>query len=136
MNDLEKNRFSARAARYARVGANMSGVAARIAAARLFGVGLDRTRNAAELTAVLGGLKGPIMKVAQLMATIPDLLPPEYAAELVKLQSEAPPMGWPFVKRRMMAELGPGWESKVARFEEHPAAAASLRHVHAARPLA
>ena len=29
----------------------------------------------------LGGLKGPIMKVAQLMATVPDLLPPEYAEE-------------------------------------------------------
>ena len=54
------------------------------------------------------------MKVAQLMATIPDLLPPEYAAELQKLQSEAPPMGWAFVKRRMMAELGPDWETKFA----------------------
>ena len=31
MTDREANRFSARAARYARVGANMSGVAARIA---------------------------------------------------------------------------------------------------------
>ena len=54
-----------------------------------------------ELAAALGGLKGPIMKVAQLMATIPDALPPEYAAELTKLQSQAPPMGWAFVKRRM-----------------------------------
>src|SRR5215470_14249720 len=78
MSDNEANRFSARAVRYARVGANMSGVAARLAAARMLGLGLDR--NAAELAAALGGLKGPIMKVAQLMATIPDLLPPEYAA--------------------------------------------------------
>ena len=93
MTDREANRFSARAARYARVGANMSGVAACIAGSRLFGFGLDRDRNAAELAVALGGLKGPIMKVAQLMATIPDALPPEYAAELMKLQSEAPPMG-------------------------------------------
>jgi len=105
MTDREANRFSARAARYARVGANMSGVAARIAGARFFGLTLDRGQNAAELAAALGGLKGPIMKVAQLMATIPDALPPEYAAELMKLQSEAPPMGWAFVKRRMGAEL-------------------------------
>src|SRR3989440_6336515 len=104
MADREANRFSARAARYARVGANMAGVAERLAGARLFGLGLDRDKNAAELAAALGGLKGPIMKVAQLMATIPDLLPPEYTAELAKLQSEAPPMGWSFVKRRMNAE--------------------------------
>src|SRR2546426_5321022 len=133
MIDREATRFSARAARYARVGANMSGVAARIAGARLFGVALDRGKNALELAAALGGLKGPIMKVAQLMATIPDALPPEYAAELMKLQSEAPPMGWAFVKRRMGAELGPDWQTKFASFEHHPSAAASLGQVHRAR---
>jgi len=131
--DSEANRFSARARRYARVGTNMSGVAARFAAARMFGLDLDRGRNASELAAALGGLKGPIMKVAQLMATIPDLLPPEYAAELAKLQSDAPPMGWSFVKRRMSAELGADWQSKFAGFEHHPAAAASLGQVHRAR---
>jgi predicted unusual protein kinase regulating ubiquinone biosynthesis (AarF/ABC1/UbiB family) len=130
--DREKNRFSARAARYARVGANVGGVAARMAAARVFGGG-DRAGNAAELAAALGGLKGPIMKVAQLMATIPDLLPPEYAAELARLQSDAPPMGWPFVKRRMTAELGIDWQTKFAAFEHRPAAAASLGQVHRAR---
>src|SRR3954471_19173006 len=133
MTDREANRFSARAARYARVGANMSGVAARLAGARLFGLTLDRGKNAAELAIALGGLKGPIMKVAQLMATIPDALPAEYAAELMKLQSDAPPMGWAFVKRRMAAELGPEGEKKFASFEHHPAAAASLGQVHRAR---
>src|SRR6195256_6920225 len=133
MADREQNRFSARAARYARVGANVGGVAARIAGARLFGIKLDRGRSAIELAAALGGLKGPIMKVAQLMATIPDALPPEYAAELATLQSEAPPMGWAFVKRRMMAELGPDWSKRFAQFEHHPAAAASLGQVHRGR---
>src|SRR6202040_793653 len=113
MTDREANRFSARAARYARVGANMSGVAARFAGARFLGMDLDRGKSAIELAAALGGLKGPIMKVAQLISTIPDALPPEYAAELAKLQSQAPPMGWGFVKRRMMAELGPDWQSAV-----------------------
>src|SRR4051812_26137476 len=133
MSDLERNRFSARAARYARVGTNVGGVAAKFAASRLFGLGLDRGQNAADLAAALGGLKGPIMKVAQLMATIPDLLPPEYAEELAKLQSDAPPMGWSFVKRRMMAELGVDWQSRFATFEHQPSAAASLGQVHRAR---
>jgi predicted unusual protein kinase regulating ubiquinone biosynthesis (AarF/ABC1/UbiB family) len=135
MTDREKNRFSARAARYARVGTNVGGVAARIAGARFFGMTLDRGRNALELAAALGGLKGPIMKVAQLMATIPDALPPEYAAELTQLQSQAPPMGWAFVKRRMEAELGADWQKKFEHFEHHPAAAASLGQVHRARAL-
>src|SRR3974390_1640680 len=131
-SDREKNRFSARAARYARVGANVGGVAAKIAATRFFGMGLDRGKNTIERAAALGGLKGPIMKVAQMLATIPDALPPEYAAELTKLQSEAPPMGWAFVKRRMSAELGPDWQQKFSSFEHHPAAAASLGQVHRA----
>jgi predicted unusual protein kinase regulating ubiquinone biosynthesis (AarF/ABC1/UbiB family) len=135
MPDREQNRFTARAARYARVGANVGGVAARMAGARLLGLTLDRGRNAMELAAALGGLKGPIMKVAQLMATIPDALPPEYATELAKLQNEAPPMGWAFVKRRMTAELGPDWVEKFESFEHHPAAAASLGQVHRARAL-
>ncbi len=135
MADREKNRFSARAARYARVGANVGGVAARYAGRRLIGGEPNRAGEASALASALGNLKGPLMKVAQLMATIPDLLPPEYATELQKLQSEAPPMGWAFVKRRMVAELGPDWQSKFATFEHHPAAAASLGQVHRARSL-
>src|SRR3984893_5835433 len=133
--DREKNRFSARAARYARVGANVGGVAARYAGRRLLGGEPHRAGEAGTVASALGNLKGPLMKVAQLMATVPDLLPPEYAAELQKLQSDAPPMGWAFVKRRMMAELGADWQRKFASFEHHPAAAASLGQVHRARSL-
>jgi predicted unusual protein kinase regulating ubiquinone biosynthesis (AarF/ABC1/UbiB family) len=130
--DKEKNRFTARAMRYASVGANVGGVAARIASRRLFGLDPERDKDAASLAAALGGLKGPIMKVAQLLATIPEALPAEYAAELGQLQSQAPPMGWPFVRRRMAAELGPDWEAKFASFEHEAAASASLGQVHRA----
>ncbi|NJO54710.1 MAG: AarF/ABC1/UbiB kinase family protein [Bacteroidales bacterium] len=134
MTDSEQNRFSARATRYARVGANVSGMAAKMVGSRLLGR-FDRQVNAEDLSAMLGGLKGPIMKVAQLMSTIPDALPPEYAAELQKLQSEAPPMGWAFVKRRMAAELGADWQARFGSFDHKPAAAASLGQVHKATAL-
>lgn len=136
MADREKNRFTARARRYANVGTKVGGVAARMAGQRLFGSGPDdRAGNALALASALGGLKGPIMKVAQLLATIPDAVPAEYANELMKLQSQAPPMGWAFVKRRMQAELGNDWLSKFKSFEHHPAAAASLGQVHRATAL-
>jgi predicted unusual protein kinase regulating ubiquinone biosynthesis (AarF/ABC1/UbiB family) len=130
--DEEENRLSARAARYVKVGANVGAVAARVAGQRLLGFGADDSKNAAALAAALGGLKGPIMKVAQLMATIPEALPAEYAQELSQLQSQAPPMGPAFVRRRMMAELGPEWAARFQSFEAQPAASASLGQVHRA----
>ncbi|SDU35679.1 AarF/ABC1/UbiB kinase family protein [Stappia sp. ES.058] len=130
--DREQNRMSARVGRYARVGANVGGLAAKLAGARVFGYEVDNEKQAAELAAALGGLKGPLMKVAQLLSTIPDAIPPEYAAELAQLQSDAPPMGWPFVKRRMSAELGRDWQSRFKEFDRAPAAAASLGQVHRA----
>ena len=132
MADNEENRFSARAARYVRVGTNVGAVAARYAGQRLFGIEADRSKGAAELAAALGGLKGPLMKVAQLLSTIPEALPPEYARELSQLQSQAPPMGPAFVRRRMVAELGPDWAARFKSFESAAAASASLGQVHRA----
>ncbi len=128
----EENRFSARAARYVRVGGNVGAVAARVATGRLFGRELDNTSDAAALAAALGGLKGPLMKVAQLLSTIPEALPPEYARELAQLQANAPPMGPGFVRRRMIAELGPDWPSRFGSFEDTSTASASLGQVHKA----
>ncbi|MEQ1708715.1 MAG: AarF/ABC1/UbiB kinase family protein [Terricaulis sp.] len=124
--DPERNRITARIGRVARIGANMSGaVGARM-------MGADQAGLARALRQALGRSKGPLMKVAQLLATIPDLLPQAYAEEFRKLQANAPAMGWPFVQRRMRAELGEDWETKFARFEHDAAAAASLGQVHRA----
>ncbi len=109
------------------------GVAAvRLASSRYLGREADHERNAADLRVALGGLKGPLMKAAQILATIPDALPDDYARELAELQSNAPPMGWAFVRRRMAAELGPDWQSKFANFPREATKAASLGQVHKA----
>ena len=132
LNESESSRFSGRMRRYARVGTSVGGLAAQVVGARYLGLDLDRGRHSAELKAALGGLKGPLMKAAQILATIPDALPREYAEELRQLQSNAPSMGWPFVKRRMRSELGAGWQKKFKSFEHEAAAAASLGQVHRA----
>lgn len=126
----EKNRLAGRVRRYGAVGVNLGGVAARVAGNRLLGRGGN---SAQQLAAALGGLKGPLVKVAQMLATIPGAVSDDYAVELTKLQNNAPPMGWPFVRRRMAAELGPDWQGKFAEFSREAAAAASLGQVHRAR---
>ena len=131
----EGDRLTGRVKRYARVGTTMGGLAARFAGGRFLGLSLDKGEHAVELREALGGLKGPLMKVAQILSTVPDMLPEEYVAELAHLQTNAPPMGWPFVKRRMAAELGPEWSDRFKAFEHPAAAAASLGQVHRATGL-
>jgi predicted unusual protein kinase regulating ubiquinone biosynthesis (AarF/ABC1/UbiB family) len=131
----DDNSFVGRVRRYAQVSTAVGGLAARLAGERYLGLGLDRSRHAAELKAALGGIKGPLMKVAQLLATIPEALPREYAGELAELQANAPAMGWPFVKRRMAGELGADWQSRFRHFEKTAARAASLGQVHRATTL-
>ena len=128
----EQNSLSGRVARYANVGVGVGGAVARIAAGRLFGGEAGSSEEGRLLAAALGNLKGPLMKVAQLLATIPGALPDGYVTELLQLQSDAPPMGWAFVRRRMAAELGAGWQPKFASFEHEAAHAASLGQVHRA----
>jgi predicted unusual protein kinase regulating ubiquinone biosynthesis (AarF/ABC1/UbiB family) len=118
--------------RFARTSGAVGGIAARVAGERMFGIKTDRAAHAEDLKTILGGLKGPLMKVAQFLSTVPDALPAEYAAELAQLQANAPAMGWNFVRRRMASELGPNWQSKFAMFTQDASAAASLGQVHRA----
>ena len=128
----DDNSLGGRVKRYAQVAGAMGGLGAKLAGERFLGISIDRDKHAGDLTAALGGIKGPLMKVAQLLATIPEALPREYAEQLAQLQSDAPSMGWPFVKRRMASELGPDWRQKFAEFEPQAASAASLGQVHRA----
>lgn len=130
---IDKNTLGGRLARYGKVSGTMAGLAAKLAGERYLGLKIERQEHAETLVKALGSLKGPLMKVGQILATIPEALPPEYAKELQQLQSDAPSMGWPFVRRRMKTELGAEWESKFASFDKEAAAAASLGQVHKAR---
>lgn len=131
----DKSKISKRIQRYGKVSGAVAGLATKMAGEKLFGVKIERGQHAADLMLKLGNLKGPLMKVGQILATIPEALPPEYAEAFQQLQSNAPPMGWPFIKRRMKAELGSDWESKFKYFGHDAAAAASLGQVHRATLL-
>ncbi len=117
--------------RIAKTSGAVGGIAVRLAGNRM-GIKSDRAAHAEDLRVILGGLKGPMMKVAQFLTTIPDALPAEYAAELSHLQANAPSMGAAFVRRRMQGELGANWQSNFASFDLQAAAAASLGQVHRA----
>jgi predicted unusual protein kinase regulating ubiquinone biosynthesis (AarF/ABC1/UbiB family) len=132
MADREGSTIFGEARRMLRTSGAVGGIAARYAGQRFLGMKGDKAAHAEDLKAILGGLKGPMMKVAQFLSTVPDALPAEYAKELATLQANAPPMGWPFVRRRMANELGPDWETRFASFEREAAAAASLGQVHRA----
>lgn len=131
--DLNDNAsIGGRLARYGRVSGTMASLAAKMVGEKYLGIEIKREEHAKQLTAALGNLKGPLMKVGQILSTIPEALPAEYAETFQQLQSSAPPMGWPFVRRRMKAELGTDWQSKFKSFEQEAAAAASLGQVHKA----
>lgn len=131
MNDEDS--LSARLKRYGQVSSAVGGLAARLVGQKLLGIDIDQASHAQGLTAVLGNLKGPLMKVAQFLATVPGALPPEYAEMFLTLQMNAPAMGWTFVRRRMMRELGPDWQSHFLEFSQTADAAASLGQVHRAK---
>lgn len=133
--DVEGNKTTTRLKRYARVTSAVSGSVARAATGKVLGRDVDHGLQAKAITKALGTLKGPVMKIAQMLSTIPDAVPAEYALEFQSLQADAPAMGWPFVRRRMVVELGPQWQSCFQSFEHEATSAASLGQVHKALSL-
>ena len=72
------------------------------------------------------------IKLGQILSTRADLLPPEYLAELTKLQDSAPPVAFEEIQQTVVTELGRPIEQIFAQFDPAPLAAASIGQAHAA----
>ena len=76
---------------------------------------------------------GPtFVKLGQLLSTRPDLLPPDFIAELTRLQDKVPPLPWETIRQVLTDELGADPERHFKWINPKPMAAASLGQVHAA----
>jgi ubiquinone biosynthesis protein len=85
------------------------------------------------LRRVLQDAGGVYVKLGQIAATRPDLMPPEICAELAKLQNQAPPEPVERIRAVLEEELGRPVEELFAEFDWHPLAAASIGQTHCAR---
>ena len=82
----------------------------------------------------LSELKGPAMKLAQIMSQWDDLLPPDLANELARLQRQAEPMPWPKIREALVMQYG-DIDQHFREIEERPFASASMGQVHKAVTL-
>ena len=84
------------------------------------------------LRSALEELGTTFIKLGQILSTRADLLPPEYLAELSKLQDAAPSVPFESVRNVLVAELGQPVEKAFLSFDPKPLAAASIGQAHAA----
>ena len=71
-------------------------------------------KAALELLGTMGYLRGAVMKVGQLLANMPHIIPEELSDTLEKLQFEAPPMHYSLIREVFLDEFGKN-SSLVAR---------------------
>ena len=77
---------------------------------------------------------GPIfVKFGQLLSTRPDLIPPDFAKELLLLQDSVPPFCSKEFKNILESSLGSSVEDIFKSYESEPMASASIAQVHAAK---
>ncbi len=92
----------------------------------------DGSSGPEQLAADLEAMGPTFIKLGQVLAGRPDLLPPAYIEALARLQDNVRPFGFGDVKQVVEMELGVRLSKAFAEFAEEPLAAASLGQVHAA----
>lgn len=99
----------------------------------LFGKHVDSSMSRAERLRHAAEELGPtFIKLAQVLSMRPDLVRPEVAAELQKLQDDVSPFSFDEVRNIVKKELKREPEAAFLHIEEHPLAAASIAQVHRA----
>jgi predicted unusual protein kinase regulating ubiquinone biosynthesis (AarF/ABC1/UbiB family) len=89
--------------------------------------------TAEQVFELMGGLKGAIMKLGQMLSIVAENLPEVYQQALRGLQQSAPPMAAHLVADVVRAELGQPPERAFFEFSPEPVAAASIGQVHRAK---
>jgi predicted unusual protein kinase regulating ubiquinone biosynthesis (AarF/ABC1/UbiB family) len=89
-------------------------------------------RTAEDVAAVLGNMKGAIMKAGQMISFIAEGLPTEAQAALATLQADVPPMAPSLAERVIRDEFGADPEELFLDWNPVPVAAASIGQVHRA----
>ena len=86
--------------------------------------------EARELARDVERLGPTYIKLAQLLSTRPDIIPPVYADALTRLQDNVEPFGFAEVQKILDEDIGARLSKVFERIEPQPLAAASLAQVH------
>lgn len=143
MKKNNKNKLATPKKRFFKLAGMTASVASRYTGTRVksvFSSQQQKDQNMSELyqqlgwrvVETLGELKGAAMKVGQVVSQMQHLLPEEFAAELAKLQQQAPPMPYEVIEQQVCREFGYSPQHIFSCFETEPFAAASIGQVHRA----